>query len=55
MVIIDEQKCDGCLACIIVCPVEALSWIDEKVVCDKEKCVECGSCVEACELEAIIL
>jgi len=54
-VIIDEEKCNGCLNCIIVCPLEALAWADGKIVCDKEICVECGTCIEICEVGAIIL
>ena len=49
-----EDKCTGCLACIKVCPQEAISGELKKVhVLDKEKCIKCGACFEACQFDAI--
>ncbi len=51
--IIDE-KCTGCLACLKVCPSEAISGELKKVhVLDQSKCIKCGACYEACNFEAI--
>ncbi|MGD8534888.1 MAG: NADH-quinone oxidoreductase subunit NuoF [Candidatus Aminicenantes bacterium] len=49
-----EDKCTGCLACIKVCPQEAISGELKKVhVLDQEKCIKCGACFEACQFDAI--
>ena len=52
---IDKSTCVGCGACIDVCPVEALSMVDDKAVCDAEKCVDCGACIDTCPVSAITL
>ena len=49
---IDESKCNGCGACVEVCPVEAIK-VDGKAVVDPEKCVDCGTCVDECPNKAI--
>ena len=48
-------KCKGCLMCMSVCPVNALSLSGElglkgyeTVVADAEKCIGCGSCYQMC-------
>ncbi len=52
--LITEDKCTGCLACIKVCPQEAISGELKKVhVLDQEKCIKCGACFEACQFDAI--
>jgi NADH-quinone oxidoreductase subunit F len=49
-----EDKCTGCLACIKVCPQEAISGELKKVhVLDQDKCIKCGACFEACQFDAI--
>jgi len=60
IVLIDEERCDGCRTCLDACPYEALSFDPEKdrVV----KCTFCAHrldngeepfCVRCCEAEAI--
>ncbi len=49
-----EEKCTGCLACLKVCPQEAISGELKKVhVLDQSKCIKCGGCYEACNFDAI--
>ena len=51
-----EDKCTGCLACLKVCPSEAISGELKKVhVLDQSKCIKCGACYEACNFDAIIV
>ncbi len=53
-VTIDKDKCNGCGACINICPVNAIKIEQEKAVVSDE-CVECGVCVNQCPNEAILL
>lgn len=41
------------MACVRVCPVEAIVVSDEDVRIDHAACIECGVCVPACHHEAI--
>lgn len=54
-IIMDTKRCKGCLLCVSVCPVKALSpsgELGEKgyetVKVDEEKCIQCGSCYRMC-------
>jgi len=53
---IDVKKCNGCNACINVCPKHILVERDKKVAIDTEKLMECDlclACVDACKENAI--
>lgn len=53
---IDQMICaadDGCTLCVGVCPQEAYSWVEGRVVYDKDACEPCGMCVTACPTGAI--
>ena len=47
----NRSLCVGCLACVAVCPIEAMRYFPG----DKNpfKCIACGPCVKACPKEAI--
>jgi len=46
---IEAKKCDGCHACVKVCPSNAISGAQKKVhAIDTMKCVKCGACIEVC-------
>ena len=48
------ESCNGCGACVRICPVNAISG-DKKAlhVIDKEMCIECGACGRICPVEAV--
>ena len=49
-----NDNCTGCLACIKVCPTEAITGEKKKKhVLDQEKCTQCGSCYAVCNFDAI--
>ncbi|MFC1735564.1 DUF362 domain-containing protein [Candidatus Hydrogenedentota bacterium] len=53
MVKVDPEACSGCETCVPVCPVEAITMVDDKAVIDEETCVECEACIPECPVEAI--
>ncbi|MFX1588663.1 MAG: DUF362 domain-containing protein [Promethearchaeota archaeon] len=44
--LIKEELCIGCGQCVIICPVDAISLVNEKAVINKDKCVECSVCYQ---------
>ncbi|MGB9886630.1 MAG: ATP-binding protein [Moorellales bacterium] len=51
---IDEEKCDGCGACLISCPEGALAIVDGKARLVKESyCDGLGACLGACPQGAL--
>jgi NADH-quinone oxidoreductase subunit F len=48
------DECTGCLACIKVCPVDAITGEKKKLhVLDQELCTQCGACYNVCKFDAI--
>jgi len=50
----EPSKCNGDMACLKVCPVEAIRVRNKKARMLEEKCIDCGVCVKVCESNAII-
>jgi len=51
---IDEELCDGCMACIGVCPHDAITGAKKKLhTIDKSLCDRCGACYAVCQRNAI--
>ena len=46
--VIDQENCSGCHACRVSCPVEAITFRNDKYWIDPEKCISCGTCAEVC-------
>ncbi len=49
------DRCIACGTCIEGCPMEAISWKNERAFIDDEKCIRCYCCHEICPEEAIDL
>jgi NAD-dependent dihydropyrimidine dehydrogenase PreA subunit len=50
----DENKCNGCLTCLEVCPHGVFGAYDNRVsIIDRDACMECAACVQNCESFAI--
>ncbi|GJM41614.1 MAG: glycyl-radical enzyme activating protein [Ardenticatenaceae bacterium] len=47
-----ENRCIGCLACIDECAQNAISVGQTHVITDLAACIQCGDCTEACFAEA---
>jgi len=60
---IDPAKCQACENCVAVCPVHALSMVDETlplaenhaVLSAPNRCVSCRWCLVNCLFEAIVM
>ena len=48
-----NEKCTSCMACVRVCPVEAIAVSGTQVRIDTATCIECGLCVPSCYHDAI--
>jgi ferredoxin len=47
------HRCNACGTCIEGCPMEAISFVNEKALIDDDKCIRCYCCHEMCPHEAI--
>ena len=47
------ERCIACGTCIEGCPMEAVSFVNEKAFIDDNKCIRCYCCHELCPEEAI--
>jgi len=53
-VIVDDDKCIDCGACISLCPTEALHFnLDKRLELSFEKCIGCLLCIDSCPRQAI--
>lgn len=52
MIIIDHYRCTYCGGCVSVCPVEALTLGETRLIVTSD-CIDCGHCVTACPVGAL--
>ena len=50
---IDEDRCEGCNACLSVCAHGAIRQKDDAYVLDPDSCSGCGACVDICTPRAL--
>jgi NADP-reducing hydrogenase subunit HndC len=51
-----DEKCDGCGACLRVCPEKAISGAKkQRHAIDAEKCSRCGACRGVCKAGAVLV
>lgn len=51
---LDQQKCNGCMMCTIVCPHEVFAMENKKaIIQNRDLCMECGACEKNCATGAI--
>ena len=51
-VILDPDKCKGCITCMKRCPTEAIRVRNGKASVMYERCIGCGECVRLCPHQA---
>lgn len=52
-IIFDRDLCDGCGACVTVCPTGTISLVDGKAAATGGESILCGHCEAACPLKAV--
>lgn len=53
-IIVDDEKCIDCGACISLCPTDALHFnLDDRLELSFEKCIGCLLCIDSCPRQAI--
>lgn len=52
MIKINVEKCNGCGACVNICPVGAITLIS-KARLDSSRCVNCRICLTVCPEKAV--
>ena len=54
--VIDDENCVGCMACVRVCPVNAITGEKKHThYIHQDKCIKCGACMQKCQFDAISL
>lgn len=43
-----SERCDGCGACLDVCPHAVFAMYGKVTLADKDACIECGACSKNC-------
>jgi uncharacterized Fe-S center protein len=51
----DAEKCELCYQCRDVCPLDAITFKDDKLVWSGDVCWRCGRCERVCQSESLML
>jgi NAD-dependent dihydropyrimidine dehydrogenase PreA subunit len=52
--VLDEQKCNGCTMCVVVCPHQVFTMVERRArISNSAACMECGACQVNCAVAAI--
>ncbi|MBI5639293.1 MAG: DUF362 domain-containing protein [Nitrospirae bacterium] len=51
----DSDKCELCLQCQDVCPLDAITFKDDEIVWNRDICWRCGRCERVCQNESLTL
>lgn len=52
MIKVERNTCVGCGGCIDLCPMIAISMVNDRAMIDNVLCVECKICVRVCPVKA---
>ncbi|MEW6069782.1 MAG: 4Fe-4S binding protein [Candidatus Thermoplasmatota archaeon] len=53
-IILSEEKCINCGACISICPTKVFGYKEDKSISvSYEKCIQCSLCINACPHQAL--
>ena len=52
MVKINSDLCVACGGCIDLCPVIAISMVNDMIVVNNDTCTECTICIKVCPMRA---
>ena len=50
----DASACHGCMACMRVCPTQAIRVRHQHAVMLEDRCIDCGECIKVCAKSAIV-
>jgi NAD-dependent dihydropyrimidine dehydrogenase PreA subunit len=54
LIVVDEDRCTGCGACVSICPADVFTMIEDKAdPINASDCTGCRSCIEVCEPESL--
>lgn len=52
-IVVDKNKCSGCMKCMRTCPTEAIRVRQKLAAIMEERCIDCGKCIDICGKSAI--